>query len=118
MVKLIATAVTFAVGLLFLPILIPGVRVRGTADALKAGIVGGILSAALGRVLLVLLSLVFFPIRLLGPLAAVLVQAVVNFGLLLGTSHFVPGVQFKRWSDRIWAAVALTVLQVVVGFID
>lgn len=117
MIPLIATAVTFAVGLFFLPILIPEAQVRGGGDALKAAAVGGVLSAGLGKVLWIVLSLVFFPIRLLGPLGPFLAQAIVNLVLLIVAEQRVQGIRFKTWMSTVWAAVALTVLQAVVAHI-
>lgn len=117
MISLIATAATFAAGLFFVPILIPDVQVRGGSDALKAAIVGGLLSAGLGKVLWIVLSLVFFPIRLLGPLGPFLAQAIVNLVLLLVAEQRVPGIKFKTWMSSVWAALALTILQALVAHI-
>lgn len=103
--------------MLFLPILFPGMRVRGTRDALTAGILGGILSAALGKVLFVLLSLVFLPIMLLGPLGPFLVQLVVNTALLWTAAQMYEGIAFDRFRTTVWAAAALTVLQILVRMV-
>jgi uncharacterized membrane protein YvlD (DUF360 family) len=112
--QLIATIVGFAAGLFFLPMVIPGMRVRGSGAALKAGIVGGILSALLGKLLLVVLTLIFFlPIVLTGPVGVFVVQALVNAILLWMTEHFVEGVEFDRFRTTLWAAFALTVLQTI-----
>jgi len=113
MPQLLASAVGFAVGMLLLPAMIRGVRVRGTGAALKAGIVCGLLSAVLGKVLLVLLTLVFLPIVLTGALGVFVVQALVNAVLLAMTSRIVSGIEFERMRTTLWAAFALTALQTV-----
>jgi uncharacterized membrane protein YvlD (DUF360 family) len=112
MAQLIASILGFALGLLFLPMVIPGMRVRGTTNALKAGVVGGILSTLLGKLLLVLLTLVFFlPIVLTGPVGAFVVQGLVNAVLLWMTARLVDGIEFDRTRTTLWAAFALTALQ-------
>lgn len=112
MAQLLASAAGFAVGMILLPAMIRGVRVRGTSSALKAGVVCGVLSAVLGKLLLVLLTLVFFlPIVLTGPLGVFVVQALVNAILLSLTSRIVSGIEFDRARTTMWAAFALTVLQ-------
>ena len=112
MAQLIASAAGFAVGMLLLPVMIRGVRVRGTGSALKAGIVCGLLSAVLGKLLLVLLTLIFFlPIVLTGPVGVFVVQALVNAVLLTLTAKLVSGIEFERMRTTLWAAFALTVLQ-------
>lgn len=114
MAQLIASILGFALGLLFLPMVIPGMRVRGTTEALKAGVVGGILSALLGKLLLILLTFVFFlPIVLTGPVGAFVVQGLVNAVLLWMTARLVEGIEFDRARTTLWAAFALTVLQTV-----
>ncbi len=114
MAQLIASAIGFAVGLLLLPAMIRGVRVKGTGAALKAGLVCGLLSAVLGKLLLVLLTLVFFlPIVLTGPVGVFVVQALVNATLLSLTARIVSGIEFERMRTTLWAAFALTVLQTV-----
>lgn len=113
----IATAVSFTVGVFLLPVLIPGVRVRGGGEVLKAAGIGGVLSVGLGKLAWLLLSLLFFPIRLLGPLGPVLAQLVVNVVLLFVGSRVVRGVQFKTWGALVWAGLALTALQLVVASI-
>jgi uncharacterized membrane protein YvlD (DUF360 family) len=118
MVGLIASALAFAFGLFFVPILIPGMRVRGMEDALKAGLVCGILSAVLGKLVLILLTLVFFlPILLTGPLGAFVVQAMVNAVLLVVAARTVDGISFDSTRTAIWAAVALTVCQTLVRMV-
>lgn len=112
MPQLLASAAGFAVGMLLLPAMIRGVRVRGTGAALKAGVVCGLLSAVFGKLLLVLLTLVFFfPIVLSGPLGVFVVQALVNAILLALTARIVTGIEFERMRTVLWAAFALTVLQ-------
>lgn len=110
----IASVLGFALGLLLLPAMIRGFRVSGMGTALKAGLVCGILSAVLGKILLVLLTLVFFlPIVLTGPVGVFVVQALVNAILLGLTGRLVDGLQFERPRTVFWAAVALTALQTV-----
>lgn len=112
--SLIASALGFAVGMLLLPVMIRGVRVRGTGAALKAGAICGLLSAVLGKLLLVLLTLVFFlPIVLTGPIGVFVVQALVNAILLSLTARLTKGIEFERARTTLWAAFALTVLQTV-----
>lgn len=112
MAQLLASAIGFAVGMLLLPAMIRGVRLTGTAAALKAGVVLGLLSAVIGNVLLFLLKLLFFiPIVLTGPLGVFVVQALVNAVLLSLTAKIVSGIEFERMRTTLWAAFALTFLQ-------
>jgi len=114
MVQLIASVVAFAVGIFFLPMVFSGMRVRGTGNALKAGVIGGALSVTLGKVLVAVLTLVFFPIALLGPVGAFLIQSVVNGAILAVTARVTDGVEFDGLKTTAWAAIALTTLQFVV----
>lgn len=110
----LASVLGFALGLVVLPAMIRGFRVRGLGSALKAGLVCGILSAVLGKILLALLTLVFLlPIVLTGPVGVFLVQAFVNAILLGLTSRIVDGLEFERTRTVLWAAVALTALQTI-----
>lgn len=110
----IASVAGFAFGLLLLPAMIRGVRIGGMGTALKAGLVAGILSVLLGKVLVVLLTLVFFlPILLTGPLGVFVVQALVNAILLGLTARVIDGLQFERPRTILWSALALTALQTV-----
>ena len=117
MVQLIASIVAFAVGILLLPMVFSGMRVRGTANALKAGAIGGVLSVTLGKVLVSLLTLVFFPIALLGPLGVFIIQAIVNGGVLMITARVSDGIEFDSVKTTLWAAIALTTLQFVVRLV-
>ncbi len=114
MVQLIASIVAFALGLLFLPMVFSGMRVRGTSSALKAGAIGGALSVTLGKVLVTLLTLLFLPIALLGPIGVFVIQAVVNALILMITARLSDGVEFDSFKTTLWAAIALTTLQLVV----
>jgi uncharacterized membrane protein YvlD (DUF360 family) len=112
--QLIASAIAFAVGMLLLPTMVRGVRVRGMSGALKAGIVCGILSAVLGKILVVILTLILFlPIVLTGPFGVFAVQALVNAILLSLTARIVSGIEFERGRTVLWAAFALTALQTI-----
>jgi hypothetical protein len=92
-----------------------GVRVKGgAATALKVGLVGGVVSVFGGKVLLALLTLFFFPIVLAGAIGAFIVQALVNIAVLAVLPRIMDGVEFDRLRTTLWAALALTVLQVVV----
>lgn len=114
MASFIASVLGFAFGLLLLPAMIRGVRVDGMGSALKAGLVCGILSAVLGKILVALLTLVFLlPIVLTGPIGVFVVQALVNAVLLGLTARMVDGVRFERARTVVWAAFALTLLQTV-----
>lgn len=114
MLPLVVSAITFAAGLFFVPLLIHDAQVRGGSEALKAAAVGGVASAGLGKLLWLIVSLVFFPIRLLGPIGPFLAQSIVNLAILVVTEQRVSGVRFKTWMSRVWAALALAVLQWVV----
>ena len=112
MAQLVASTLGSALGFLLVPMLVPGMRVKGMGAALKVGLVCGLLSVLLGKLLLVLLSIVFIlPIALLGPLGVLAVQAVVNAVLLAIATRISSGVQFDRTRSMLWAAFALTVLQ-------
>ena len=115
MVPLIASIAAFAFGLILLPALFRGVRVRGgTTHALKVGLVGGVASVFGGKVLLALLTLFFFPIVLAGAVGAFIVQALVNLVVLVVLPRFLDGVEFDRIRTTAYAALALTVLQILV----
>ncbi len=112
MPQLIASVLGFALGLLLLPALIPGMRVKGMGAALQVGLVCGVLSVLLGKLLMVVLSFIFLlPIMLLGPLGPILVQTAVNGILLMVATQVVSGIEFERTRSVAWAALALTLLQ-------
>lgn len=115
LVQLVVSALSFAFGLLFVPILVPGMRVRGTYEVAQVGLVCGVLSAVLSKVLLVVLSFIFLlPIILAGPLGPFLVQCLVNFGLLVAASRYTDAVAFDSLRATGYGAAALTVLQTLV----
>lgn len=112
--SLLASTLGFALGLLLLPAMIGGFRVRGMGGALKAGLVCGILSTLLGKLLVALLTLIFLlPIVLTGPLGVFVVQVTVNAILLSLTARLVDSIEFERARTVWWAAFALTALQTV-----
>lgn len=114
MQSMIASCLAFAFGLMFLSALLPGMIVRDLWSALKAAVICGILSVVLGKLLFAVLSLIFFfPILITGPLGVFLVQTFVNTVLLIVTENLVDGVRFQRWSTALWAAIGLTLLQMV-----
>lgn len=115
MAQLVASILGFALGLLLLPALIGGMRVRGMGAALQVGLVCGVLSTFVGKLLLVVLSIIFLPIVLLGPLGVLLIQTVVNGMLLAVATRVVSGIEFDRRRSLLWAALALTLLQWVAG---
>lgn len=115
MAQLVASILGFALGLLLLPALIGGMRVRGMAAALQVGLVCGVLSTFVGKLLVVVLSIIFLPIVLLGPLGVLLIQTVVNGLLLAVATRVVSGIEFDRRRSLLWAALALTLLQWVAG---
>ncbi len=117
MVQLIASVAAFAFGLLFLPTVFSGMRVRGTSSALKAGAIGGALSVTVGKVLVAVLTLVFLPIALLGAVGVFVIQAVVNGLILMVTARMSEGVEFDGIRTTIWVAVALTALQTIVRLV-
>ena len=118
MAPLIASIAAFAFGLLFLPMVFRGMRVKGgTGQALKAGLVGGVVSVAGGKVLLAILSLFFFPIVLAGAVGAFIVQVLVNLVVLVFVPRLMDGVEFDSIKTTAAAAAALSVLQVVVRLI-
>ena len=111
---MIASFFAFAFGLMFMSALLPGMVVRDAGSALKAAAICGVLSVVVGKLLFALLSLIFFfPILITGPLGAFVVQTFVNAVLLTITENLVDGVRFQRWSTALWAAVGLTLLQMV-----
>jgi uncharacterized membrane protein YvlD (DUF360 family) len=114
MTQLIASVIGFALGMVLLPALIPGMRVRDSLSALKVGLVCGVLSVFLGKLLMVILTLMFLPIALLGPVGVFIVQGFVNVILLAVGTRLVSGIEFDRRRSALWAAFALTVLQVIV----
>ena len=119
MAHFVASAVVFALGLLFVGAWVPGVRVRGGLwGALKAALVCGILSTFFGKVLVALLTLILFlPVLLTGPVGAFVVRGLVNAILLAFTARLSPSISFDRRRALLWAAFALTVLQVLVGLV-
>lgn len=116
MTQLLASVLCFAFGLLFLPMVFRGMRINGTRGALKTGLVTGVLSVGLGKVLFVLLSFIFLPILLLGAVGVFLVQMVVNIVLVQLASRLGTGIEFDSIKTAFAAAVALTVLQTMVGY--
>lgn len=117
MTQILISVAAFALGLLFLPMIFSGMRVRGTGAALKSGALGGALSVTLGKVLVSLLTLLFLPIALLGPVGAFVIQALVNTLILMVTARLSDGVEFDGVRTTMWAAIALTALQLVVRLI-
>ena len=114
MQSMIASCLAFTFGLVFLSALLPGMVVRDVWSAFKAAVICGVLSVVLGKLLFALLSLIFFfPILITGPLGVFVVQTVVNTVLLMLTENLVDGVRFQRWRTALWAAIGLTVLQLV-----
>lgn len=116
MSSLVASCLAFTFGLMLLSAILPGMIVRDLWSAFKASVLCGLLSAVFGKLLFALLSLVFFfPILISGPLGVFLVQALVNAILLTVTENLVDGVRFVRWRTALWAAVGLTILQMLVA---
>ena len=114
MQSMIASFFAFTFGLMFMSALLPGMIVRDLTSALKAAAICGVLSVVLGKLLFALLSLIFFfPILITGPLGVFVVQTFVNAVLLTITENLVEGVRFNRWRTALWAAVGLTLLQMV-----
>ncbi len=114
MQSMIASCLAFTFGLVFLSALLPGMVVRDVWSAFKAAVICGVLSVVIGKILFALLSLVFFfPILITGPLGAFLVQTFVNTVLLTMTENLVDGVRFQRWRTALWAAIGLTLLQMI-----
>lgn len=114
MTHIVSSAVMFAIGFLVLAAVLPGMRVRGLAGTIKAGLVCGVLSAVFGKVLLALLKLVFFlPIALTGWFGLLAVQTLVNAALLFATARLAGGIEFDRNRTIAWAAFALTLFQAV-----
>ena len=119
MFSLVLSALVFAVGLLFLAGLLPGMRVDGLWGALKASVVCGILSAVLGKVLFVLLTLVLIlPVVLLGPLGLFAVQMLVNAILLALTARIVRAISFEGRRSLLLAAALLTLGQTVLAVLS
>jgi uncharacterized membrane protein YvlD (DUF360 family) len=115
MMSLVASCLAFTFGLIVCSALLPGLMVRDLWSAFKAAVICGLLSVVLGKLLFFLLSLIFFfPILISGPLGAFLVQAFVNTILLIITENLVDGVRFVTWRTALWAAVGLTLLQMIV----
>jgi uncharacterized membrane protein YvlD (DUF360 family) len=114
MAAFIVSVLVFAVGLVILPAFISGLRVRGSFEAMKAGLMLGLLSSVLGKVLLALLKLIFFlPIIVTGPLGAFAVQCVVNAILLTVGVRFVNAIELDSTRATMWTAAGLTVLQML-----
>ncbi len=112
MISLLLSALVFALGLLFLSGMLPGMHVRGFGGALKAAVVCGVLSAGLGKLLLIVLSFVFWlPIVVTGPVGAFVVQGLVNAILLGLTARLVSSLEFDGRKTVLWAAFALTLGQ-------
>jgi putative membrane protein len=114
MLGFLFSAAAFALGLLLLAGILPGIRVDGFWSAFKAAVVCGVLSVVVGKVLLVLLTLIFFlPIVVTGPIGVFVVQALVNAVLLWLTEKIVSGLRFERGRTVVFAAFALTLAQVL-----
>lgn len=116
MAQFVASALVFALGLLFVGAWLPGMRVRGGLwGAFKAAMVTGILSTFLGKILVKVLTLILLPLLLAGPVGAFVIRAIVNAVLLALTAKLSASIDFERKRPLLWAAFALTLLQTLIG---
>jgi putative membrane protein len=99
-----------AVALLIVSRVVQGFEVSGFGSALIAVVVIGLLNATLG----LLLKVVTFPLAIL---TLGLFFLVVNAIVLWFSSKFVPGFAVTSFGAAFWGALALSVIQMIFGFL-
>ena len=85
--SLLAAFAAFVLGFFILPQALPGLKVHGPYGGARSALLGGLVSVGLGKLVLMFLTIVFFPILLLGPLAAVLAYTIANFVILMASEY-------------------------------
>jgi len=112
---ILASAGAFGIGLFIMSIMTPNIVVKDTWRAFQVATVVGLTSALLGKLAVALLSLVFLPILLAGPLGVFVLHALFNGGLLFGASHyFDDGIRFASLRTLGLVAAGLTLVQMIV----
>jgi hypothetical protein len=112
-VAVIDSFLGFVVGLLLTSMLVPELELKGLGPGARAATLFGLVSAGLGRLAKIVLSILFFPILLLGPIGDFLVQAGVNVALLIIGPLFVEELEVTSHRAAMMIGVGLAALQVV-----
>jgi putative membrane protein len=107
MFRLIVQWLLSSVALLVVSKVVPGFYVHGLVPALIASVVIGLLNATLGLFLKVItfpLTIITFGVFLL----------VINAGMILLASNFVPGFRVQGYGPAFWGAVVLALLSLLI----
>ncbi len=110
--SLLAAYAAFVLGFFLLPHVVPGLEVRGPYGGARSAVISGLVSIGLGKVLLMFLSIVFFPILLLGPLAAVIAYALGNFAILMASEYVLDEIECDSMKTTAVTALILAGLEV------
>ncbi len=112
---ILASAGAFAIGLFVMAVLTPNIVIKDTWRAFQVATIAALASAFLGKLVVALLSLVFLPILLAGPLGVFFLHALFNGALLFGASHyFDDGIRFASLRTLALVAAGLTLVQMIV----
>ncbi len=115
--SLLAAFAAFVLGFFLLPQVLPGLEVRGPYGGARSAVVCGLASVGLGKVVLMFLSIVFFPILLLGPLAGVIAYTVANFIILMVSEYVFDEVECDSMKTTAVAAATLAGLEGLAAFL-
>jgi uncharacterized membrane protein YvlD (DUF360 family) len=111
---MIASAGAFAAGLMVLASVSPQIAVRDAWSTFKVALLCGALSALLGKLVVAILSVIFLPILLTGPLGVFVLHALFNAILMAAVTRYLDGVRFTSWRALAAVSAALTLLQMIV----
>lgn len=111
--SLLAAFAAFVLGFFILPQALPGLKVHGPYGGARSALLGGLVSVGLGKLVLMFLTIVFFPILLLGPLAAVLAYTIANFVILMASEYIFDEVECDSMKTVATMAAVLAGLEVL-----
>ncbi len=111
---MIASAGAFAAGLMVMASVSPGVVVRDAWSTFKVALIGGVLSAVLGKLVVAILGIILLPILITGPIGVFILHALFNAILLFVLTRYLEGVRFQSIRTLGAVAAALTLVQMIV----
>ncbi len=112
---IIASASAFAIGLFVMATVTPNIVIKDTWRAFQIAAVAGLASALLGKLVVALMSLIFLPIMLAGPLGVFFLHTLFNGALLFGANHyFDDGIRFASLKTLSLVAAGLTLVQMII----